>query len=44
MTAGYAILGCGAVIMAAAIISTVVVAVTAPKDKQKIEQRMREKY
>lgn len=44
MTTGYLILGIGAVISGSAVLMTVIVAITAPAAKRRIEHRMREKY
>lgn len=44
MTVGSMMICAGAVLLAAALLITMITAVTAPAEKKKMEQRMREKY
>jgi hypothetical protein len=44
MTVGMITLCAGAALLGAALLATIVTAVTGPAEKKKMEQRMREKY
>lgn len=44
MTTGTMIICAGAILLGAAFLVTIVTAATAPAEKKKMEQRMREKY